>query len=104
VYSTLRGCNLSKTFIVTSSNHLSKMFLFDDSCLFFCCSVGSSICVEHWIYSRREICLILNITNQVRIGVEMNSRLSREDFNMLYRIIWKIGPQVRYTNPDCWQC
>ena len=62
------------------------------------------VSVEHWIYYGIEICFILNITIRVRMGVEMSSRLSREDFDVLYRVIWKIGPQVRYTNPDCWQC
>jgi hypothetical protein len=33
----------------------------------------------------------------------MSSRLSRDDFDMLYRVIWKDGPEVRYINPDCWQ-
>jgi hypothetical protein len=38
------------------------------------------------------------------MDVKMSSRLSRADFDMLYRVIWRFGPQVRYTNPDCWQC
>jgi len=33
----------------------------------------------------------------------MKFRLSRKDFEMLYRAIWKIGPYVRYTNPDSWR-
>ncbi len=32
----------------------------------------------------------------------MNRRLSREEFIILFDVIWESGPKVKYQNPDRW--
>jgi len=28
--------------------------------------------------------------------------MSQEEFNLFYKAIWEIGPQIRYLNPSSW--
>ena len=32
----------------------------------------------------------------------MKERMSKEDFNILYLLLWKSGPKVRFEKPDSW--
>ena len=35
-------------------------------------------------------------------GLDMRKRMTQEEFNTLYKIIWQSGPQIRYSNPNSW--
>jgi hypothetical protein len=29
-------------------------------------------------------------------------RMTQEDFDSIYEVIWQSGPEVKYENPDSW--